>query len=183
VQQLQEATDSLQAAVEAAMQPWRNLQDVAAEYSLAEAMHAAASSDGADDSSTLTSEDNDDEEAASMNTINSTGMWYSRADWVNDGRESRESYGRSLYQAMQRWADAVCATLPSRRCCSNPCCVVLCEMSESNLVNGKACCCGGCSAADQAVRYCSRDCQVSQWKQHKTLCRIRRKQQQQEQGR
>jgi hypothetical protein len=82
--------------------------------------------------------------------------------------------------AMQRWADAVCAALPSRRCCSNPRCVVLREMSESNLVNGKACCCGGCSAADQAVRYCSRDCQASHWQQHKALCKGRRRQQQQQ---
>jgi hypothetical protein len=86
-----------------------------------------------------------------------------------------------LGAAMQCWADAVYAALPSRRCCSNPCCVVVREMSESNLVNGKACCCGGCSAADQAVRYCSRDCQVSHWQLHKALCRSRRRQQQRQQ--
>jgi hypothetical protein len=50
----------------------------------------------------------------------------------------------TLGAMMQRWADAVAAQLPSRRCCSNPCCVVLREMSESNLVSGKACCCGNC---------------------------------------
>jgi hypothetical protein len=102
-----------------------------------------------------------------------------RALWVIQGQQS---FGKPLVAAMQRWADAVCAALPSRRCCSNPCCVVLREMSESNLVNGKACCCGGCAAAGQAVRYCGRDCQASHWQQHKALCRRRRRQQQQQQG-
>jgi hypothetical protein len=78
--------------------------------------------------------------------------------WV---KAAAASCGAVLGVDMQRWADAVCAALPSRRCCSNPRCVVLRKMSESNLVNGKACCCRGCSAADQAVRYCSRDCQDS----------------------
>jgi hypothetical protein len=98
-----------------------------------------------------------------------------RAAWVSEGHWT---FGKSLVAALQRWADAVCAVLPSRRCCSNPCCVVLREMAESNLVNGRGCCCGGCAAAGQAVRYCGRDCQASHWQQHKALCRSRRRQQQ-----
>jgi hypothetical protein len=178
VQQLQERTDELQAAFEAAKNYWHGLEHVMAlqedhEEPLGRAVHAVASSGTTAASSSQTAAAKDAEKAAIIRQRRI--ICNSRANWVD---RRQDSYGRSLYQAMQRWADAVCAALPSRRCCSNPCCVVLREMSESNLVSGKAC--GGCSAADQAVRYCSKDCQVSHWQQHKALCRSRRKQQQQQ---
>jgi hypothetical protein len=188
VQQLQECTDDLQAALERAMRNWREFHELTARVSPADgsfddqeaseaAAHAAAgSSDTAAGSPQIRAESD-----AERNTMirQRTIICNSRSNWVYIG--NWQAYGRLLYEAMQRWADAVCAALPSRRCCSNPCCVVLREMSESNLVSRKACCCGSCSVADQAVRYCSRDCQVSHWQQHKALCRSRRRQQQQKQ--
>jgi hypothetical protein len=77
------------------------------------------------------------------------------------------------------WADAVAAALPSRRCCANPCCVSLREMSEWQMVWGRGCVCGGCAAGSgQAVRYCSRECQTAHWPAHKPVC-LRLRQQQQ----
>jgi hypothetical protein len=168
VQQLQELTGFMQATMGYAMRCWYTFQEQMEELEdvLESPAHAADGSGGAGASSSKTSKKSDaeNEEISRQRRV----ICNSRANWVYTGHQS---FGESLYQVMQSWAEAVCAALPSRRCCSNPCCVVLREMSESNLVNGKACCCGGCSAADQAVRYCSRDCQASHWQQHKALCR------------
>jgi hypothetical protein len=117
------------------------------------------------------------EEAAARTSSSDNRTAKQRAAWVAEATGIGGA-GTLLVAALQRWADAVCAALPSRRCCSNPCCVMLREMSESNMVNGKACCCGGCAAAGQAVRYCGRDCQASHWLQHKALCRSKQQQQQ-----
>jgi hypothetical protein len=162
VQQLQQLASDLDRVIDQGAQLWVDLRE-----------NSSSSSNYSDsDSEQLPEKDSTlDPEAVQIAA-------HRRWRWVLNAEVRLET---PLGALMQRWADAVCAALPSRHCCSNPCCVVLREMSESNLVNGKACCCGGCSAADQAVRYCSRDCQVSHWQQHKALCRSRRKQQQQQQ--
>jgi hypothetical protein len=57
--------------------------------------------------------------------------------------------------------------LPVKTACNNPRCSSLADLSEQQLVVGKARACAGCRVA----RYCSRACQVAAWKQHKPACK------------
>jgi hypothetical protein len=100
--------------------------------------------------------------------------WVSAAAGCNHGNKGWRDV--ALGSDLLTWADAVATELPSRRCCSNPCCVSLREMSEWQMVWGSSCVCGGCAAGSgQAVRYCSRECQAAHWPMHKPLCsRLRR---------
>jgi uncharacterized membrane protein YgcG len=50
--------------------------------------------------------------------------------------------------------------------CNNPACSNVCGPSETQLVAGRSCICGGCRIA----RYCGRDCQRAAWPRHKPLC-------------
>jgi hypothetical protein len=150
VQQLQQQTQDLASVMDDAAQLWVDLGDSGSEYN--------SGSDS--DSEAGRNSRNSDPQAAYKAA-------HRRFRWVLNAEDKCATLGA----VMQRWADAVTAQLPSRRCYSNPCCVSLREMSESNLVSGKVCCCGRCSAADKAVRYCGKDCQRAHWPQHKPVCK------------
>jgi hypothetical protein len=72
-----------------------------------------------------------------------------------------------LGQQLQRFAAGVCALLPVRLCCNSPLCYNMGKVSELQLAGGKGTICSACKAAS----YCSRDCQLAHWKQHKKVCK------------
>jgi hypothetical protein len=73
----------------------------------------------------------------------------------------------NLGQQLQRFAVGVCALLPVRLCCNSPLCHNMGKVSELQLAGGKGTICSACKAAS----YCSRDCQLAHWKQHKKVCK------------
>jgi hypothetical protein len=163
VQQLQQHTSELESPLDKALQLWVNLDQRPGS--------TCGDSDYEAESSCSSTDSKQDPRQAE---IAASHQWR----WVLNAEGECKNVGA----VMQRWAEAVSAQLPSRRCCSNQRCVVLREMSNSNLVNGKACCCGGCSAGgQQAVRCCGQECQHSHWQQHKPVCRRLRRLQQQQQ--
>jgi hypothetical protein len=116
-------------------------------------------------------------EARQLTAATTAAMWVQEAARDMGGCIS----WRDLACEVQLWANELAAALPSRRCCANPCCVSLREMSEWQMVGGRGCVCGGCAAGSgQAVRYCSRECQNAHWPAHKQVCRRLRRQQQQQ---
>jgi hypothetical protein len=68
----------------------------------------------------------------------------------------RVSSTLSIGQQLKSFAAALCGLSPNWQCCNNPGCGSCCGLSETALVGGKSCRCGGCKVA----RYCSRECQV-----------------------
>jgi hypothetical protein len=68
----------------------------------------------------------------------------------------RVSNTLSVGQQLKSFAAALCGLSPNRQCCNNPGCGSCSGLSETALVGGKSCRCGGCKVA----RYCSRECQV-----------------------
>uniref|UniRef100_A0A383VVR0 MYND-type domain-containing protein n=1 Tax=Tetradesmus obliquus TaxID=3088 RepID=A0A383VVR0_TETOB len=70
-------------------------------------------------------------------------------------------------QQLKESAAAVCGRLPVWKICNSPECLNMAEMSEKQLAGGTGTRCSTC----QAVFYCSRECQLAHWKQHKRLCK------------
>lgn len=59
------------------------------------------------------------------------------------------------------------ACIAVRCTCNNPCCVNMSGGSEQALVKGSGRTCGGCRVA----HYCSPECQLQHWKQHRKVCK------------
>jgi hypothetical protein len=57
--------------------------------------------------------------------------------------------------------------LATRHACNYPPCSKVSGPSERLLVSGSSTMCAGCRAA----RYCSRECQKQQWKEHRPVCK------------
>jgi hypothetical protein len=157
LQQLRQQTWDVEEVLDAGCQLWVDLGD-----------GATSSSDGENDSVPLAR--NNKKKKPDHAAVESAAI--RRERWALNA----EGNCATLGQLMQRWADAVAVQLPSRRCCSNPGCTVLREVSEASLVSGKACCCGRCSAVDRVVHYCGPGCQRAHWPMHRPVC-IKRRQQ------
>jgi hypothetical protein len=87
--------------------------------------------------------------------------------WAEALQQAGQMLGPQLLQQAQEFAEAVCAALPLRHCCNNPGCLNLGGLSEAGLVAGAGSRCSGC----KACYYCSRDCQLAAWRQHKPVCK------------
>jgi hypothetical protein len=89
---------------------------------------------------------------------------------------SQKSAGQllQLSQQLASFGADLCAAVPVRCCCNNPCCSELSEGSELELVSGKSSRCSGCKHA----RYHSAACLKAHWKQHKLVCKAIAAQQQ-----
>lgn len=75
--------------------------------------------------------------------------------------------GQELVGKLKSFAEQVCAALPLLGCCGNPACLNTEKRSETVLANGK---CGKCPRC-KACWYCSKECQVAVWLQHKMVCK------------
>lgn len=72
-----------------------------------------------------------------------------------------------VLQHLHQYASNLQGQLPLSVCCNNTGCTNVDKLSEQQLVGGKGSTCAGCSLA----KYCSRECQVQHWKQHKAVCK------------
>jgi hypothetical protein len=73
----------------------------------------------------------------------------------------------STWAALGEFAGNLVAQCPDANSCGNPSCVGFGMLSEKKLVAAKKTQCSKC----KAVRYCSRECQLQMWEQHRPVCK------------
>lgn len=84
-----------------------------------------------------------------------------------DGDSNKRARMVQLQGALQALGTTLCAACPVPQLCNNPSCGSLLGPSETHMVSGRSCVCGGCLTA----HYCSKGCQKQHWKtQHKPVC-------------
>ena len=91
--------------------------------------------------------------------------WTRLDDIVGDGIEGLQSFGREMVVLF----DVLLEEVPSPLGCNFPGCSNLSGFTEADEV-------GSVCTRCQEARYCSRQCQVDHWEQHKKACRRLRKQ-------
>jgi hypothetical protein len=69
---------------------------------------------------------------------------------------------------LQAFVAAACAQLPiTKLCCNSSSCSSMARLSEAQIAGDRSTRCSACKAAS----YCSRECQLEHWKQHKKVCK------------
>jgi hypothetical protein len=69
---------------------------------------------------------------------------------------------------LQAFVVAACAQLlTTKLCCNSSSCSNMARLTAAQLAGDRGMLCSACKAAS----YCSRDCQLEHWKQHKKLCK------------